>query len=430
MQVERFLPPSAYVQSIERGAEWLLVAFSPAGTPPGKLPSVLQSGSAPYDVLAINSPDSQWYVDGIPETADQPGRFELGLREFIQACGYRRVLFWGASKGAFGAVDFGLRCGAHSILVTGLESLYGLCPMFRTLVPAPIAEQQRKRLAEWPALARVSRARVHSFHGVESVTDLLYAWVAPRRLGARAHVLARAGHYLPPVIAARAGMAALIDDVLQRDGLAGLERSLVDIDFDRIGRCTVAHVQSTERRRHRPGFKTGIVPRDETEAYVAAAALVAERRPRSALAHLRWTHGAVIRDTAWDTLRARALLNVGDAASAEPIARHLHEADPKALDPVLLLHRALAGCGRAEEAATLAITRYRVDRCRVGLLESYLKHLAATGRRDDAAALLEAELQGEAGTTRPAALNDIATRLCLSLSSPRSRSEAASPGGA
>lgn len=414
MRIERFLPGSPYVQSIDREGAWLLVSFSPAGVPPGRIPGVLQSAAARYDVLAINSPDPQWYVGGIPETADQPGRFEHGLKEFIRSGGYRRVLFWGARKGAFGAVDFGLRCGAHSILVTGLESLHGLSPMFRARVPPPLAEQQRKRLEEWPELARASRARVHAFYGVESVTDLLHAWVAPRRLDANALVLARAGRDLPAVIAARAGMAALIDDVLQRDGLAGLERSLVDIDFGRIGRCTAAYVQGTERRRHRPGFRTGIVPRDETECYVAAAALVAQRRPRAALAHLGRRHGAVIRDQAWDSLTARALLNLGEAAAAEPIARRLHEADPGALDPVLMLHRALAGSGRAEEAAKLAISGYRADRCRVGLLEGHLKHLAATGRRDEAAALLETERQGEAGTARPQALNAIATRLGLS----------------
>ncbi|MDA8050033.1 MAG: hypothetical protein M0002_08510 [Rhodospirillales bacterium] len=415
MPTDEVFPRSPYVASSIRGADRLVVLFCPAGTPAGKFPRLLKSPTRRYDVLAFNAPDSQWYVDGIPETAGQPGRFEQALSAFIGSGGYRRVLFCGASKGAFGAVDFGLRCGANSILVTGLESLYGLCAMFRAVVPPALAIRQRRRLGEWPSLARASPARIHSFYGVESVSDLLYAWVAPRRLGAKALVLARAGHFLPPAIEARAGLTALIDDILERDGLAGLEQSLADLDLDRIGRAAVAYVQGTDRRRHRPAFRPGLVPRNEAERYVVAAALQAQKRPRAALRLLEAPYGAVIGETAWQTLRARALLDAGEARAAEPIARRLHEADPTSLEPAQLLHRALLRSGRTGMAAALAIGRFRADPKRPGLLESSLRQLMASGRKEKAAALLQGELRGKASAAQRTALLAMAARLALPL---------------
>jgi len=413
MRIERFLPRSEYAKSFDRVADRLVVIFSPAGAPAGQFSGIRGAGAGRHDILAFNSPDAQWYVGGIPETADQPGRFEQGLVEFIRTGRYRRVLFCGASKGAFAAVDFGLRCGATSILVTGLESLHGLCAMFRSVVPAPVAARQRRRLAEWPALARASKVPVLSFYGAESLTDLLYAWVAPRRLGAKALLLAKAGHFLPPVIQERVGLGALIEAALERNDLAGLEQSLADVDLARIGRSAVAFVQGTERHRYHAWFDPGIEPQTETEAYAAAAALVVQRRPRAALTLLERPHGAVIRDEPWDLLRARALLGAGDAEAAEPIARRLHDADPSALEPVQALHRALMGSGRRDEAAALAISRYRQDPGRLGLLESHLGHLIATGRKPDAASLLSAELQNPAHAKYLPTLRDLATRLDL-----------------
>ena len=423
MRIEEFLPRSPYAASFDRGADRLVVVFSPVGARAGRFPGIAELGAGRYDVAAFNCPDEQWYVEGVPETADEPGRFEGGLRAFVAAGRYRRVLFCGVSKGAYGAVDFGLRCGATAILAAGLESIYGLCALFRRVVPPMLAERQRERLRDWPALARASGARIHSFYGVESVTDLLYARVAPRRLGAKALLVQRAGHFLLPVIEARVGFDALIEEVLERDRFGRLEASLVEVDLGRTGRSSVGYVQATQFGRIRAGFSPGIRPRGAVERYAAAAALIAQQRPEEALALLVGApRGGPIRPAAWETLRARALLEAGRWAEAEPIARRLKEEDPTAHEPAQILYGALAADKRAEELAEVGFALYRADRERLGLLGTYLDHLAANGKKDEAAEILGGEIARATEKARLKLLYDLAARLVLAPETLRGRS--------
>ncbi len=413
MRIEKFLPRSPYAASFDRGTDRLVVVFCPVGTPVGQFAGSERLGVGRYDVAAFNCPDAQWYLGGIPETLGHPERFEAGLRAFIASGGYRRVLFCGLSKGAFGAVDFGLRCGAASILAAGLESVYGLCSYFRRVVPPALAGRQRERLREWPALARASPARIHSLYGVESVTDLFYAWVARRRLGAPALLVARAGHFLRPVIEERVGFARLIEEVLERDRLGQLETSLVTVDLGRIGRSALAYVQASQRQRTRPGFSPGFHPLKPIERYAVAAALVAQGKPLEALALLAKPRGPAIGAAAWEALRARALLDAGNWAAAEPIARRLREADPAAHEPAQVLYGALVAGGRTEELPELGFALYRADRQRLGLLEAYLRHLVAGGRKDEADAILGREIARAGEDERVARLGLLALRLGL-----------------
>ncbi len=212
--------------------------------------------------------------------------------------------------------------------------------------------------------------------------------------------------------------------MLERDRLGRLAASLVEVDLGRTGRSSVGYVQATQFNRIRPGFSPGIRPRGAVERYAAAAALIAQQRPEEGLALLATPRGGPNRPAAWETLRARALLEAGRWDAAEPIARRLKEEDPTAHEAAHILYRALAAGGRNEELVEAGFTLYRANSERLGLLQAYLDHLAANGKKDEAAQILVGEIARATEKARLKLLDDLAARLVLSPEALRDR-----PGG-
>lgn len=420
MGLAGFLPESDFLAATERGSDALLVGFSPFGTKRGRFALTRAVEALSCDIIRVNSPDEQWYVGGIPETAATPGGFEAGLRAYIAARSYRRVVFYGASKGAYGAVDFGLRAGATAIVATGLELLWGVCGVFRAVASDRAQAGMRQRLREWPALARESGAAIHSFYGIEEVTDLLYARASKRVLDQEAHLVRRCGHAVPIVIEREVGLARFLGAVLEGSGFAGFERECAGLDLARMGRFITGCAVARRRAPRRPGLARGAAPETEAERYVVATALIENGAAAAALPLVRQRAGQDISEPARLLLLARCLFELRELEEAAAIARRLLQDEPGAAVPYSILYRCLLAARKPRRAAAVAYEAYCSNKSNVKMLEEHLKLLLAAKQREKALALLRGELieaRGlRASSYRAVQLSAVARRLGLAIS--------------
>lgn len=332
MGVFSFLPSSRFIEASERGSSVLIVSFRVLR---GRidLNETFDLGQLPYDTLQLSSPYRQWFADGIPETADHPGAFEDGLRRFIASGRYQEVVFFGQCAGANGAVDFGLRCGATAIVVTALESLFGLCPYFNRVVARPAADTIRRRMREWPAISRSVSPAIYSFYGAESVQDLLYARACRRQLGAAPLFVRQVGHHT--AMREKLGLPRFLRNLAEHRDL-GIESHLVDVDLKRLGPFALAYRQAGRRRLS--GYEVDLVPRDEVERYVLATLLFRLGQPQAAELLLRESPDEAISEQARLFMLARTLIANGATKELPPILQRLAELAPQTMERLRAFH--------------------------------------------------------------------------------------------
>jgi hypothetical protein len=348
MSISAFLPPSTSVREINRGSDVLVVSFRVPF--PGIDPHQhVDFGETPFDEVQFISPPSQWFAEGIPETFGNPGSFEDGLRRFIASGQYREVIFFGRCAGAYGAMDFGLRCGATAIIALRLESLFGLCRYFNHRASREAADIIRRRIKEWPAVSRAVSPRIFPFYGAESVPDLLYARACRRQIGASPLFLRRSAH--DPALLKLIRLPIFFRNLVEHREL-GIEKHLVNIDLKRLGPFGLAYWRAT---RGRPKKVTiNIEPRDEVERYMIAATWFQLGEPRRAWPLLQEGPDDAISERARLFLLARAMIASGVGHKVHPMERRLRALDPRAFQRLEALYpewaRRSGGAGKRSSA--------------------------------------------------------------------------------
>ncbi len=101
-----------------RGSSILVVVFSHARTPEGKFGLERLFTQTVHGCLFLNCPDACWYL-GLEEQIDR------AIDAAASRMDARRIIYYGASKGAFGALLSGLRRGDGEIYAFGPELQLG-----------------------------------------------------------------------------------------------------------------------------------------------------------------------------------------------------------------------------------------------------------------------------------------------------------------
>jgi hypothetical protein len=205
---------SPWIDFRDSQSDVLLVTFSSAATQKGKFTPYIAVNDLPYSILRVNTPDRLWYIGGIPETDLQPGRFEAIIDEIILGYGFRRVIFYGGSKGGFGAIDIGLRVKSDIIISTGAETIFGHTNGYaRKVVPLLRMEIARRRIDEWPILSQNRTRKIHVLYGWESNVDREFAQVVRRLLAVEPIMLRGCGHSVPEFISKKSKLSTVIADL-------------------------------------------------------------------------------------------------------------------------------------------------------------------------------------------------------------------------
>lgn len=212
----RLLRDNPWIDYRHADSDVLLVTFSSIATAKGKFTPYLAVNDLPWSILRVNTPDALWYVGGIPETDAYVGLFEALLSELIANGKFRRVYFFGGSKGGFGAIEFGLRVKSDVIIATGTETVFGHPSGYAIHhVPTPRIERARKRMEDWSTLMLERDRRVHILYGWESEVDRIFAAEARRLLGVKPIVLRGCGHSVPQFIAEKAKFNSVIFELAE-----------------------------------------------------------------------------------------------------------------------------------------------------------------------------------------------------------------------
>lgn len=132
------------------GARRLVVGFSSMNTPPGRFRFYSALASPENDALLFNTPQNDWYVNGVPLDANPPsfGQTMAFIRGI--AASYDEVVFTGGSMGGYAALLYGSHLDGAHIVAMGPETYPGIQGGFFVRHGVDVAPPNLSRLFSRP----------------------------------------------------------------------------------------------------------------------------------------------------------------------------------------------------------------------------------------------------------------------------------------
>lgn len=187
-------PMTPYSQLIEKNNDILVISFSHMGVPAGSFAHPNALKTFPYSLLQLNCPNNSFYLSPIPGVGDDVEAIAAHVRTFIAALGPRKVVCYGASMGAFGAVLYGYLLEADLILALGPEISLGLkgAPA-RGVVkdPSIFAHPWAANLLN---VVKTGKTRLVALFGEKAIADVFGALDLNERLAESCYSLKNAYH--------------------------------------------------------------------------------------------------------------------------------------------------------------------------------------------------------------------------------------------
>ncbi len=136
MQLQNSLGTELVQELIISKKQPTLIAFSSVNCPKGQFKPFKPLIGTEFNVLFVNDIGNRWYTNGIPNIADTPLESAEILVEHARKMGNGRVVTFGTSMGAFGAILYCVLGKADGALGFGLESPLQ-APLTRSLLQVP-----------------------------------------------------------------------------------------------------------------------------------------------------------------------------------------------------------------------------------------------------------------------------------------------------
>jgi tetratricopeptide (TPR) repeat protein len=185
---------TSYCQLIEKNNDILVISFSHMGVPAGSFAHPNALKTFPYSLLQLNCPNNSFYLSAIPGVAQDVEGIASALKGRIAEIGARKVVCYGASMGAFGAVLYGFLLEVDLIIALGPEISLGLkgAPA-RGVVrdPSVFAHPLSKNLLK---VAKAGKTRLVALFGEKAIADIFGALDLNDRLPDTCYSLKNAYH--------------------------------------------------------------------------------------------------------------------------------------------------------------------------------------------------------------------------------------------
>ncbi|MCU0839107.1 MAG: hypothetical protein MUE49_10355 [Rhodospirillales bacterium] len=206
---------SPFLKVTATGHPVVLVAFSHIDTSPGHFAQSRVLDDLPYAKVFLNCPDNAYYLRPIPGVGDDVAAIAARLRGEIAALNPARVVLFGNSMGAYGALLYGALLGADLTLAMGPEVQLGVNggAMLRAAKDRTISEDPHARSLTTILRAAPRGDRLCLF-GEKAVADMRGA-LALSGTGVRAIGLRNAFHSIAPYLHGAVGLAPAIADLVE-----------------------------------------------------------------------------------------------------------------------------------------------------------------------------------------------------------------------
>jgi hypothetical protein len=261
---------SAYFSFVRKKSATLFVVFSHVDIVAGKFSQYSTFIDMNFDIIFLNCPQNSYYLNGIPGLGEN---LTSTLRTLSQICsknGYDRIICFGNSMGAFGAMLYGLEIGSD-ILALGPEFLLGVpggaCNT--KIADKSLRSIGRERLAMACKLYSNPSSKILALFGEMDFSDLICAASMRRYLNTRVITLADAPHSIAPYLEANIGLESFILSFIFDDNHNALNpfkgailehRNLIRLGFDTYVR---------RRARHISDNVTAMIPDYDVAAHIA-----------------------------------------------------------------------------------------------------------------------------------------------------------------
>jgi hypothetical protein len=206
---------SPFLQVVATGHPLLLVAFSHINTPVGRFAQHRLLSQLPYAKIFVNCPDNSYYLRPIPGVGDSVATIAARLKAEISALSPARVIFFGNSMGANGALLYGALLNADLTIALAPEVELGIKggSMLRSARDPTIRDDPHALAL--PDLVRQQRGERLCFFGEKAIADLKGAH-ALRHSGAQVFGLRNAFHSLAPFLHGTVGLVPALGDLVTR----------------------------------------------------------------------------------------------------------------------------------------------------------------------------------------------------------------------
>lgn len=102
-----------------------IVVFSSVNVPEGKFSAIHALKDIQANTVYVNCPNNNWYIKEIPGLGKDIESIASSLRNTLLELGREKVVFYGGSMGAYGALLYAAMCNADHAIVTGVEAKLG-----------------------------------------------------------------------------------------------------------------------------------------------------------------------------------------------------------------------------------------------------------------------------------------------------------------
>lgn len=118
---------SVHIKILEKGKTLpTVISFSSVNTPPGRFKPYRIVEEANANIIFVNDHLNRWYQDGITGIADDAEAAAKYLTKLARGIGDGRVVTFGTSMGAYGAMLYAALGEADGCLAFGVESVLGM----------------------------------------------------------------------------------------------------------------------------------------------------------------------------------------------------------------------------------------------------------------------------------------------------------------
>lgn len=183
-----------YCQLVEKNTDILVISFSHMGVPAGSFAHPNALKTFPYSLLQVNCPNNSFYLSAIPGLGGDVESIAAALQDRIAAVNPRKVVCYGASMGAFGAVLYGYLLEADLILALGPEISLGL----KGAPARGVAKDPSIFAHPWAAnllnVVKTGKTRLVALFGEKAIADVFGALDLNERLAESCYSLKNAYH--------------------------------------------------------------------------------------------------------------------------------------------------------------------------------------------------------------------------------------------
>ncbi|MEO9945793.1 hypothetical protein [Paraglaciecola sp.] len=233
---------SNFIKVINKGLPNTVVVFSSVNVPEGKFSAIHALGSLDANLIFINCPNNNWYIKEIPGLGLNIDEIAFSLIKHLKNLGNEKVIFYGGSMGAYGALLYAAKCHANYSLVTGVEAKLG-SPRgyYNNLCNDKVPPEDFPNLIETISKSNVQSdilvgEACFSDHGlVKGLTNLKNITVRTIKNG---------GHRIPPYIEQKIGLAKLLSQSITsndiNENFSFTTKLLTECDvYDLIEKCVL-----------------------------------------------------------------------------------------------------------------------------------------------------------------------------------------------